>query len=132
MIELFWQSILLCIVVYMLTQLVVVVIDIRLAGAKGKASIVRKIGMERRKEDPWLSLVVLPALPPIIGFLIAVNIPLRPELIISYVETHVTSYGFMIYGFWGAVCGQLSSSAYDKVRDIISGFAAGGRHGNEG
>jgi hypothetical protein len=136
MLELLWQSIVLSFVVYGFTALILVLVDIQLAGAKGKASVVRKLGMERRKDNVWLSQVILPALPPLLGFIIAGTVPMRPDLVVSYVTSQpdIGEWARVIYGFWGVVCGMGSSWAYDKVRDIIKGFniGSGGGNGNEG
>jgi hypothetical protein len=92
--------------------------------------------MERRKDNVWLSQVILPALPPLLGFIIAGTVPMRPDLVVSYVTSQpdIGEWARVIYGFWGVVCGMGSSWAYDKVRDIIKGFniGSGGGNGNEG
>lgn len=65
--------------------------------------------------------IALHAIPVLIGFLFAALVPLRPEGLIEYVEAHAASRWIeqaVVYGSWGAACGQFSAYMYDRVKEI--------------
>jgi hypothetical protein len=108
--DLFWgiAPLLLAGVVWMLMQLVKTAIDMR-------------IGREKRKEKLWLTRIVLPALSPVLGFVLAMFIPLRPESLVDFVSRADLSewQSRAVYGALGAAVGQFADYLYSKLKSLI-------------
>jgi hypothetical protein len=106
-----WQALLLAGIVMGLTQFIKTVIDVRM-------------GKERRKKTPWISQVLLPALNPTLGFLGAMLIPARPEILITYVAAHCPELWqeLLVFGSWGAMVGQFGDYIFSKAKDAFQGF----------
>jgi hypothetical protein len=104
-----WQALLCACAVVGLTKLVTAAVDVQL-------------GIERRKSNRWLSIVILPSVTVVFGLFYAMLIPLRPETLDSYVSAKVESHAIQLlcYGAWGAACGQFATTLYDRVRDVVS------------
>ena len=101
-----WQALVHALMVYMLTQLV-------------KTAITKQLGPWCNKKPNrtwWVKRVILPAVPPILGFLGAASIPLRPDVLIEYVNTHSipAHQASLVYGAWGAAVGQFADYIYSK------------------
>lgn len=106
-----WQSLVGAIVIYVLTQLVKSVIVVW-RGAWFDQTAQRRLVLKR---------YLMPAVPPFIGFLYAVSIPLRPDVLVEYVTTHalIGVLASLCYGAWGISIGQLADYAYSKVTDAL-------------
>jgi hypothetical protein len=108
--DLFWgiAPLLLAGVVWMLMQLIKTGVDMR-------------IGREKRKEKLWLTRILLPALPPVIGFALAMFIPLRPESLTDFVSrAELTDWqARAVFGAWGAAVGQFADYLYSKLKSLI-------------
>ena len=104
-----WQAILVAFACSGLTQFVVTCIDVR-------------IGKEQRKRNVVLTRFVCPMLPIVIGFCFAAAIPIWPEALREYVETVVgadSAMRYVIYGSWGAACGQVADHVRTKARRAL-------------
>jgi hypothetical protein len=106
-----WQSVVGALVVYVLTQLVKSAIAAWF-GAWFDATAHRRLVLKR---------YLLPAVPPLVGFVYAVSIPLRPDVLVAYVATHeiVGHAASLCFGAWGICVGQLADYAYSKITDAI-------------
>lgn len=95
-------------IVWMLMQLIKAAIDLR-------------VGREQRREKVWLTRIVLPAIPPVIGFALAMFIPLRPESLVDFVgRADLTDWqARAVYGAWGAAVGQFADYLYSKLKAFI-------------
>lgn len=100
---------------YMWTQTIKTVIDVSFQ-VRGKD----------RRDNIWLTRFVLPAIPPLAGALFAVVIPLRPESLLAYVDTYGSDWGWvnrtLVFGAWGAACGQFSDYLYTKIKKAIEDY----------
>lgn len=137
-----WQALLVAIMASGLTQLIKTVYDIAKgrqilkkqstpppAPAPAEESVVgyrepvkpRIIGKETRKSNIWLNRVVLPSIPIVIGALIGAFIPLRPEVLIEYVQAHVDGWftQSFVYSIWGAACGQFADYTFSKAKSLM-------------
>lgn len=131
-----WQALLVAITASGLTQLIKTIYDI----AKGR-QVLKKIstpppspdgvptkpvktaavGKEVRQSNVWLNRIVLPTIPIVIGALIGGFIPLRPEVLIEYVEGHVDGWytQAFVYSIWGAACGQFADYTFSKAKSLL-------------
>lgn len=108
----------LAIVVYMATQLVKTIVDT----AMGKDDD----GVPKRKKNVWLNRLVFPAVPVVLGILIAVFVPMRPTFLIDFVNEYVTGFSStMVYGAYGAIVGQFSDYGYTKAKKFLEDFKLG-------
>lgn len=98
------------------------------------------IGKEVRQSNVWLNRVVLPVIPIVIGALIGGFVPLRPEVLIEYVEGHVDGWytQAFVYSIWGAACGQFADYTFSKAKSLLKavidsrGASAAAKLGVEG
>lgn len=104
-----WQPLLIAGIAYMVTQLI-------------KATVDTSMGAEKRKASKLVSRVVLPAVPPILGACAAMVIPAYPESIVTYIAENSidAASALLIYGAWGAACGQFADYLYSKTKDLLS------------
>ena len=95
------------VVVYVITQFIKTVID-------------TAMGKEKRKANVWLTRVVLPAIPPVIGCLLGAFVPLRPEPLIEFVGEHLAGFDqTLAYAAYGTVVGQFSDYIYSKAKAFM-------------
>jgi len=80
-----------------------------------------KLGSALRRDTLIINRLVLPATPVLVGFLFAAFVPLRPDNLTHYVESHniVSWQAFCIYGCWGGACGQFADYFVSKVKDFL-------------
>ena len=64
----------------------------------------------------------MPIIPPLLGFIIGVFLPIHPEVLITYVLTQSYSSWITIYGSWGAVVGQFADYIYSKLTKVVIDF----------
>jgi hypothetical protein len=107
------QTYVAAIVIYVATHFVKVAIDL----AHGEN------GTAKRKQNPWMSQILLPAIPIILGFLYGAFVPFRPDTIEDYVATHENASIIIVGGVFGIVIGQFSDYIYTKISKGIKGFA---------
>lgn len=130
-----WQALLVAITASGLTQLIKTIYDI----SKGRQVLKKTstpppaptekpdpvkpaaIGKEVRQSNVWLNRIVLPTIPIVIGALIGAFIPLRPEVLIEYVEGHVDGWytQAFVYSIWGAACGQFADYTFSKAKSLL-------------
>lgn len=105
-----WQSIVAVVVIYSVTQLVKVAIT-RAAG-RWLDTPARRLAWKR---------YVMPAVPPVIGFLYGASIPLRPDVLDAYVAARVYAgwTAALCYGAWGLAMGPVADYLYSKITDAI-------------
>lgn len=86
-----------------------------------KAGIDYRLGREKRREKVWLTRIVLPAIPPVLGFAIAMFLPLRPESLVDFASRAELSdwQARAVYGAWGAAVGQFADYLYSKLKSFI-------------
>lgn len=100
-----WQALLVAVACVGVTQLIKTVID-------------ATMGKERRRNSVVLTRFVLPMAPIVIGVIVAVLVPVRPEVLIDYVQARVTNtWGELsTYALWGGACGQFADYIFTKVK----------------
>ena len=104
-----WQSLIVAVAVYMLTQAVKAVANQTMGGK------------EERKKKVWVTRVILPALPPLIGAILAAFISVHPQSILDYVSHNELGAWEArgIFALWGAACGQFSDYMYSKAKGLV-------------
>lgn len=108
-----WQALVMAVAIYMLTHTI-------------KAAIPHLYTPKTEKGKVILKRVVMPAVPPLLGFIGSIIVPLHPEVLSAYVTEHVKNafQGAMIYGIWGAAVGQFADYAYTKVTKLLGAIAS--------
>jgi len=107
-----WQSLVLALAVSGSVQFIKRVLDTRM-------------GVERRKNNKYITRVLLPTLGLFLGALYANIMPVRPEILITYVTNHKESWANPVwgmaatYGGWGAAVGQFADYIFTKVKRLI-------------
>lgn len=79
-------------------------------------------GPEWRKKREWIGLVMLPTMAVFIGAFVAVFIPIRPDVLDTYLEKLPEDQWLArsaVHALWGGACGQFSSYVYDRLVDIL-------------
>jgi hypothetical protein len=105
----------LAVVIYMITQAIKTVVDLVMGKDENK--------VPNRKKNVWLTRVVFPALPPLLGLLLGAFVPLRPTFLIDFVNEYMTGFSStMVYGAYGAIVGQFSDYIYTKVKAFIQDY----------
>ena len=126
-----WQSVVLAVAVAGLVQAIKTTLDTALGaaptGRKPETTdrrAARATGREIRKQSALLTRILLPLLPIIIGAVLAMLVPLRPDILTEYAKTHGENVG--IYGLWGAAMGQFADYIYQQAkRNIRPGSGTG-------
>lgn len=104
-----WQALLCAAACVGVTKLVKTILDITM-------------GEKKRKSNKWVSKVVLPVTPIVVGSVYAAAVPLRPEVLSEYVSANLTgAWVWLGYAAWGAACGQFSNFGYDRLREMLKG-----------
>lgn len=100
-----WQALIVTVIVYMLTQLVKVILNSR---------AYFKVNANRQW---WLKRVILPGVPPLLGFITAASLPLHPDVMVAFFAEHAAPAAAITasYGAWGAAVGQFTDYLYSKV-----------------
>ncbi len=127
-----WQSVVLAVAVAGLVQAIKTTLDTALGaappGRKPETTdrrAARATGREIRKQSALLTRIILPLLPIIIGAVLAMIVPLRPDILTEYAKTHGENVG--IYGLWGAAMGQFADYIYQQAkRNIRPGSGSSG------
>lgn len=80
------------------------------------------MGLEKRKANKWISQLLLPMFPVLVGGLYAALIPLRPEVLVEYAEANLDgAWAYVGYAGWGAACGQFATMLHGKLKDFLAG-----------
>lgn len=114
-----WQALVVALMVYMLTQLV-------------KVALPLIITPKTEKGKTILKRVVMPSIPPLLGFLGSALLPLHPEVLIAYVSANIHNWAeeALIYGAWGAAVGQFADYIYSKVSKFLGDMTLNGGNDN--
>lgn len=114
-----WQALVVALMVYMLTQLV-------------KVALPLIVTPKTEKGKTILKRVVMPSIPPLLGFLGSALLPLHPEVLMAYVSTNIHNWaeGALIYGAWGAAVGQFADYIYSKVSKFLGDMNLNGGNDN--
>lgn len=120
-----WQALLIALMASGTTQLTKSIIDV-VWGLNHETPTptmadALKLGGALRRNTLIINRLVLPATPILAGFLFAAIVPMRPENLSHYVESHSVAawQAFFIYGSWGAACGQFADYGVSKVKDFL-------------
>jgi hypothetical protein len=110
-----WQSALLAIVIVGLTQAVKAGIEAYLAL---KHAGTTKTGRELRGEVAGIDRAVLPLVPLLSGAILGAFVPMRPEVLVHYVNEHGGG-SRLAYAMWGAAIGQFSDYLYQRFKKML-------------
>jgi len=101
-----WQALLCATACVGVTKLVKTILDL-------------VVGAKKRKANRWLSKLVMPLTPIIIGAAYAALVPLRPEVLHEYVAAHAQGvWEYFAFAGWGAACGQFATMLHSKLLDF--------------
>lgn len=123
-----WQSLLLAVAVSGIVQAVKTGIDTvygtsparRSTDAPGTKAL--QVGKALRKSNALITRGLLPLLPILIGALLAVIVPLRPDILTNYAEDKSGgSRDWTIYALWGAAIGQFADYIYQQIKRNLPG-----------
>jgi hypothetical protein len=109
-----WQGCVLALAVITGTHGVKAVIDYKLGGK------------EERQKRLFFNSLVLPATPILLGALLAVVIPLWPEMLIEYLKTHAIEgwKAKAAYAGYGAAVGQFADYVWCRYSSVLDGVRA--------
>ena len=103
-----WQALLCATACVGVTQLVKTLLDLTM-------------GKEKRKANKWITRLVLPLTPILVGAIYAALVPLRPEALVEYAAEHINDgWQYVGYAGWGAACGQFSTMLHSKLKDFLT------------
>lgn len=131
-----WQFLLVAMCASGTTQFFKTVIDVARGvkeDADGTLSIWEYLGRQARADAIVLNRIVFPTLVVLLGAGYAMLIPARPEVLHQYAEAYkLTQFEtYMVYGAWGAFCGQFADYAFTKLKGMFDDLMAR-RNGNAG
>jgi hypothetical protein len=110
-----WQSALLAVVIVGLTQGVKAGIEAYLVLKNAGTT---KTGRELRKEISVLDRAILPLVPLVSGALMGAFVPVRPEVLVQYVNEHGGG-SRLAFAMWGAAIGQFSDYLYQRFKRML-------------
>ena len=121
-----WQSLLLAVAVSGIVQAVKTGIDTVYGTSPARQSApgvkAHHVGKELRKSNALITRGLLPLLPILIGALLAVLVPLRPDILTNYAEDKSGgSRDWTIYALWGAAIGQFADYIYQQIKRNLPG-----------
>lgn len=102
-----------------------IVVAVATTGAKAVIDVACG-GTAKRKLNPWLSKVVMPAVPLVLGALYGAFVPFRPEYLAEYVASHPESPIMVVGAAYGVVVGQFSDYIYTRITKLMKAFAEAG------
>jgi hypothetical protein len=126
-----WQSLVLAVAVAGTVQAVKTGIDTVYGVSPARrrndpATSARVVGREIRKSNVVLTRGFLPLLPIFMGALLAVLVPLHPEILTVYAEGKAGNRDWTIYALWGAAIGQFADYLYQQIKRNLLGRFNGG------
>lgn len=110
-----WQSALLAVVIVGITQGAKAGIEAYLL-LKNRGTT--KTGKELRGEITLIDRAILPLVPLVTGALIGAFVPMRPEVLVQYVNEHGGG-SRLAYAMWGAAIGQFSDYLYQRFKRML-------------
>jgi hypothetical protein len=72
------------------------------------------VGKEIRKSSRFLTRVLMPSVPLLIGAILALFVPLIPDLLVAYIKT--VKNGWLVLMFYGATCGVVADYVYNHYK----------------
>ena len=120
-----WQSLLLAVAVSGIVQAVKTGIDTVYGTSPARQSApgvkVHHVGKELRKSNALITRGLLPLLPIIMGAVLAMLVPLRPDILTAYAEGKGGGRDWSIYALWGAAIGQFADYIYQQIKRNLPG-----------
>lgn len=122
-----WQSLLLAVAVSGIVQAVKTGIDTVYGTSSARRSSdapgtkAHHVGKELRKSNALITRGLLPLLPILIGAVLAVLVPLHPEILTAYAEGKGGGRDWTIYALWGAAIGQFADYIYQQIKRNLPG-----------
>lgn len=119
-----WQAVLVAVLVSMTMQLLKTVIDLahspatELQGAGPYRSAKLSAGREKRRESRFKTRILMPALPPLLGAVFGLLLPL-PESLAAYTAASPLWLALIARAAWGAAAGQFSDYLYSKLKALV-------------
>lgn len=98
-----WQALLMSVIVYSATRSI--------------KSSMYLLAKEDERRKLWVKHVALPVLPLLIGSLVAISIPMRPDLIEKYAQ--VSGSPLAIYAAFGACVGQFADYIHQRIESVL-------------
>ena len=115
-----WQSILLAIVTALISHAIKTVIDISIGYKAGTTDESKaKTGRAIRKDNPYLTRLVIPAIPLIVGAILSIIIPMKPDFLVKYTTGVKHSWSIIIC--YGAMCGVMADYFYQHFKKNFQG-----------
>lgn len=116
-----WQALICATACVGVTQLAKTLIDILYRKKVKDQAGDKEHAREMRKDNAWLTRVVLPLIPILVGAVYAMVVPLRPEVLVEYTAEHVDGAGMQALAFaaWGGACGQFATMLHQKLKDFL-------------
>lgn len=120
-----WQALLVALTASGITQFVKTIMDVTWGTNDPTPTptldAAKAVGASIRRSKLILNRVVLPATPILAGCLFAMVVPVRPDNLSHYVDTHTMAWWqqYLTYGAWGAACGQFADYGVSKVKDFF-------------
>jgi len=96
-----WQSVLLAIMITTLTHGVKALIDVKFGGTAA------------RRRSKSMGKLVLPAIPLVLGAVLGILIPLRPDVLMAYIAQHNVN-SWAIGACYGIAVGQFADYIYQR------------------
>lgn len=122
-----WQSLLLAVAVSGIVQAVKTGIDTVYGTSPARRSTdlpsvkAHHVGKEIRKSNALITRGLLPLLPILIGAVLAMLVPLRPDILTAYAEGKGGGRDWSIYALWGAAIGQFADYIYQQIKRNLPG-----------
>lgn len=108
-----WQALLLALMVCGITHTTKTLLDYFL-------------GKEARKENVFVTRILLPSVAVVSGIVLAIVVPLRPEVLLNYADQYDLNWTrYLVYGSWGGACGQFCDYFYSKVKAFMASRSEG-------
>lgn len=124
-----WQALLVAMCASGTTQFFKTIVDV-LRGVKedddGTLSTWEYLGRQARKDTIVLNRIVFPTMVVLLGAAWAMVIPARPEVLHTYIAEYKLNWHetYVVYGAWGAFCGQFADYLFTKAKEVISDLIA--------
>ena len=105
-----WQTLVLAMVISVSTSAMKTLIDIVVGGT------------EKRKHKPLFKEVIIPGLPGVFGIIFGALLPIQPDELIAYVQTHEVSM-HVVGATYGLVVSVFSDWLYQRVRARLTALS---------
>ena len=125
-----WQALLIAIVATGITQLIKTIVDVAWGATHPiptpAMADAKKLGEELRKKNLIMNRFVMPMAPILVGAVAALLVPIYPDELHTYIDTHAISgtSRAMVLALWGGACGQFADYGFSKVKAALGDFRA--------